>query len=195
MFDQQPYEEERAPLTVASRLLFLTFPDLDASARMASVARDLRVEHQLSGKTDATGRFHITLQHIGDYPALPYDVVEAAMEAASAIAMPSFTVTFDTASSFRSRGPHPLVLRGNHGVAGLLSLQQRLGAAMERIGLGPARRQSLTPHVTLLRDARSIDEQPIEPVTWTVRKFVLGYRLLGHSQYGPLRRWRLGEQR
>jgi 2'-5' RNA ligase len=50
---------------------------------------------------------------------------------------------------------------------------------------------AFTPHVTLLYDRRCIDEQPIEPVGWTVREFALVLSLIGKTQHVPLGRWQL----
>ena len=45
------------------------------------------------------------------------------------------------------------------------------------------------PHVTLLYDARSVDEHPIQPIFWTVTEFVLIRSMKGHDYLGrwPLR--------
>jgi 2'-5' RNA ligase len=45
--------------------------------------------------------------------------------------------------------------------------------------------------VTLLYDERGIAEHAIEPVSWTVREFVLVHSLRGQSKYIPLGRWPL----
>lgn len=48
---------------------------------------------------------------------------------------------------------------------------------------------SFEPHVTLLYDARNVDEYPLaEPVSWTVREIVLIQSRLGHTH---LAKWRL----
>ena len=81
--------------------------------------------------------------------------------------------------SFSGKPGHlPLVLRGE-GAAGVTALQNALGNALAKAGLGA--RQS-APHLTLLYDARRIDEQPIEPIDWTVREFVLVHSLLGQDE-------------
>jgi 2'-5' RNA ligase len=45
-----------------------------------------------------------------------------------------------------------------------------------------------TPHVTLLYDKRSVEEQPIEPISWNVREFALIHSMNGHTH---LARWPL----
>lgn len=99
------------------RLFFAIFPDTDAAARIAELARRLRGEHGLNGKLIDTARFHVTLLHLGDFAGLPQDIVTRAGEAAAAVAMPPFEITFDRAMSFLGRlGELPFVLRGGQGV-------------------------------------------------------------------------------
>jgi len=47
---------------------------------------------------------------------------------------------------------------------------------------------NFTPHVTLLYDPRSVEEHPIEPISWTVSEFVLIHSMQGHAH---LARWPL----
>jgi 2'-5' RNA ligase len=48
-----------------------------------------------------------------------------------------------------------------------------------------------TLHVTLLYDKRVVDEQPIEPISWTVREFVLVRSLHGQTRHTDVARWQL----
>jgi 2'-5' RNA ligase len=100
-----------------------------------------------------------------------------------------FEVSFDRTASFRGRlGNRPFVLIGEKGLHRLQSFRQMLGAAMTRRGLRRLANTNFTPHVTLLYDARSVDEYPIEPIGWTVAEFVLVRSLNGHKH---LVRWPL----
>lgn len=67
----------------------------------------------------------LALASIDGLPALPYDAVDIAMKAASAVTAPA-----------------------EQGIEGLVKLQQKLGAALQAAGLGV----HLTPHATLLRE-------------------------------------------
>jgi len=58
-----------------------------------------------------------------------------------------------------------------------------------RKGLKGWARRAFTPHVTLWYGEREIAENPIEPIGWTVREFVLIHSLRGHT---CLARWPLG---
>jgi 2'-5' RNA ligase len=59
---------------------------------------------------------------------------------------------------------------------------------MLRSGLRRVANSNFTPHVTLLYDARGVEEYPIAPLAWTVTEFVLIRSLGGHE---CLARWPL----
>ena len=181
--------------TPSDRLLFLTYPDMDAAARIAGRVADLRAEHGLRGKPVAPERLHITLNHLGDHAGVPQDMVALAREAAETVTMSPFDVVFDRVVSFGGKpGNLPFVLRGGDGLDQLLGFQQILAAAMRKTGsrLGKWAESNFTPHVTLLYDRQSVAERAIEPISWTVREFVLVHSLLGRTQHVVVGRWPLG---
>jgi 2'-5' RNA ligase len=175
------------------RLFFAVFPEPAAAARIARLAQRLCSEHALRANPLGTERFHITLHHLGDYAGLPQGLVAEASRAATTIAMPQFEVTFDRALSFHGRsGNRPFVLRGCDGLVSLEALHSVLRTALYGAGLAGGRaKPQYTPHVTLLYDDSLILERSVEPVTWTVREFVLVHSLLGRTVHVPLARWPL----
>lgn len=174
------------------RVFFAIFPDVDAAAQIARLARHQGSEHGLKGRPLATDRFHVTLHHLGDYVGLPGDVVAAASRAAATVAFPPFEIVLDRVVSFFGRPrSRPLVLRGGDGVAALIGFQQALGAAMAKAGLGRWAASHYTPHVTLLYDDHHVAEVGVETIGWTAREFVLVHSLLGRTRHVPLARWRL----
>lgn len=182
------------PPQPTDRLFFAVFPDTAAAARIADTAQGLRSQHGLRGKPLHTDRFHVTLNHLGDYVGVPDDLVTQAGQAAARVDLPAFDVVFDSASSF-SRQPRnrPFVLRGDAGVASLQEMQSALGKGMAACGLGRLVEHKFTPHVTLLYDDRAVAPQPIEPIAWSVREFVLVRSLLGKTEHRILGRWPLRE--
>ena len=100
-----------------------------------------------------------------------------------------FEVSFDRTASFRGkRGSRPFVLVGDQGLQRLMSFREMLGAAILRRGLRRVAQSNFTPHVTLLYDISSVEEFPIEPISWTVNEVVLIRSLRGHE---CLARWPL----
>jgi 2'-5' RNA ligase len=177
------------PSQPTDRLFFAVFPDTGAAEAIDRLAYNLREEHRLKGRPHAIGRYHVTLHHLGDFVGLPQDIVTQALEAAATVAMPPFEVAFDRAASFAKPRNQPYVLRGSDRLAGLVSLQQRLGDALARAGLNADRK--FTPHVTLMYDDSRVAEQLVEPIGWTVNEFVLVRSLLRQTRHERLGHWAL----
>ncbi|MGI8841889.1 MAG: 2'-5' RNA ligase family protein [Caulobacteraceae bacterium] len=174
------------------RLLFVILPDADAAAQIAGLAREKRGEHRLRGRPLAAERLHITLHHLGDYDGLPRDRVAAARRAAETVFMPTFDIVLDRTASF-SHGERnrPFVLLGSDGVAALMAFQHALGGSMTRAGLGRWVKSQFTPHVTMLYDDQNVEEQTVEPVSWTAREFFLVHSQLGQTRHIVLGQWPL----
>ena len=146
----------------------------------------LKRAHHFDGKLIAPERLHISLFFLG---GLPESQIRAACEAATDVRAEPFEVSFDRTASFRGRsGNRPFVLIGDDGLRRLQSFRRMLGAALTRRGLRRVANTHFTPHVTLLYDARSVEEHPIEPIGWTVTEFVLIHSMKGHDY---LARWPL----
>jgi len=173
----------------ADGLFFALLPDIAAAAQLERTAQQLGIRHRLNGAPLASERFHISLLGFGSHAGVPPELVAAASKIAAEVAGRPFEVTFDRAVSFLGR-PRPLVLCGEAGVADLIAFRRMLGDAIQTRGLGRVKPQ-YTPHITLLYDQRGIEEHAIEPVSWTVREFVLVHSVRGQSRYVPLGCWPL----
>jgi RNA 2',3'-cyclic 3'-phosphodiesterase len=183
---------DASPQRLTDRLFFAIFPDTSTAECVTQLAQRLRIEHQLQEKPYESGRFHVTLHHLGDYSGLPQGIVTAALQAAATVKAPPFELAFDRALSFsRGRDKLPFVLCGSDANADLMVFQRELGVAMAKAGLGRWVGTHYNPHLTLLRDKCCVAEQTIEAVAWTAREFVLVHSLMGKTKYVPLGRWPL----
>jgi 2'-5' RNA ligase len=170
----------------AGWLFLAVSPDAETAARMYRTAETLRRARNFQGALIRPQRLHITLFFLGDWRE---HIVRMACEAAAEIKTPPFDVSFDRTASFKGRlGNHAYVLLGDSGLNRLAAFRQMLGVAMTKNGLRQWAKPDFTPHVTLLYDRRQVEEQPIEPVSWTVREFVLIHSRHGHTH---LARWPL----
>jgi 2'-5' RNA ligase len=170
-----------------ARLFLAIVPDAAAAERIHRLAGILKRAHKFGGKLIAPERLHISLFFLGD---ISERVIRAAGEAAMQVRTEPFEVSFDRTASFRGRhGNRPFVLIGESGLRRLESFRWTLSAALTRSGLRRVANVNFTPHVTLLYDACSVDEHPIQPIVWTVTEFVLIRSLMGHHYLGrwPLR--------
>jgi RNA 2',3'-cyclic 3'-phosphodiesterase len=170
----------------SARLFLAVVPDAGTAERIHRLASVLKRAHKFDGKVIAPERLHISLFFLGD---MSERVIRAASEAATELRTEPFEVSFDRTASFRGRsGNRPFVLIGEGGLRRLESFRQMLGAALTRSGLRRLAKTNFTPHITLLYDARSVDEHPIQPIFWTMTEFVLIRSMNGHEYLG---RWPL----
>jgi len=175
------------------RIFFACLPDAQTAVRIRAFAEARKREHGLDGALILPEHLHVTLFHLGDWVSLPPEVVRLAKEAAEQVNIPAFDVAFARAESFRNRtGVHPFVLTGD--ITPWRALHASLAAALKRKGLGGATQGEFKPHVTLAYDKLRIKPSPIEPVSWTVREFVLVHSLLGKTEHNHLGHWTLCKQ-
>jgi 2'-5' RNA ligase len=184
--DPTSEHERRLP----GEVFFAINPDGDGADAAAGIARSLSVGQRLTGKPLSPERLHVTLLSIGRYPEIRQEVVEAACDAVAALVVRPFEVMFNRAMSYPTgRSTRPLALVGGDGTIEVEMLQRTLFAETKRIGLPVSRPPK--PHMTLLYDRRAVTEQPVPPVRWSVREFVLIHSLSGQSRHVPLARWPL----
>jgi len=180
--------------TQKDRLFLACLPDAGTAARILTLAENLQARHAMGGTLTRPEHLHVTLFHLGDWIALPDQIVAAAMMAAQQIRAAPFDVAFDKARSFRNRtGVYPFVLTGPDRGTSLQAFHRVLGAALKTQGLGSAVHGEFQPHVTLLRDTARIAPQAIPPITWRVQDFVLIHSLLGQTKHVHLARWDIKE--
>jgi RNA 2',3'-cyclic 3'-phosphodiesterase len=170
-----------------TRLFLAILPDAAAALRISRLAASLKRAHGLSGELIAPNRLHVSLFFLG---RLSGDASCAARTEAGELSVAPFEVRFDRTASFRGGpGSRPFVLIAGDGVSPLKSFRSRLGTWLAGNGFGRLAKTNFEPHVTLLYDARSVDEYPLaEPVSWTVREIVLIQSRKGHTH---LAKWRL----
>jgi 2'-5' RNA ligase len=126
---------------------------------------------------------------------VPARVISDAGEIAAGVAESArpFRVQFNHVVRFnRHHANGPLVLCGDDGVVGIERFQVLLHHALRRLGLARRSNSSFNPHLTIVYGSdRAIEEQDVEPVTWTATDFVLIDSLTGLTRHDTLGRWRL----
>lgn len=158
--------------------------------RVRTLTETLRKARRLSGAPVREDRLHMTFKRVG------YDceerMVQAACRAGDAVAAaPSFDVTFDSTMSFANEDHRPFVMLASTGETPLHGFLQTLDTAL-RIALPTIRLdRSVTPHVTLLYDKATVEQAPIEPITWTISDFSLIKSYQGLGIHKVIRNWSL----
>lgn len=175
-------------------VFFAALPDAATSARAREVTRDVRRRLELTATPIPSERLHVTLLSVGGFDgSCPPAVIDAAMRAAGTVSMAPFKVEFDRVASFSgSHGQRAVVLTGDgDGVAGFMRLKEALKHALMNAGLRLPRQPGSSPHLTMMYDENRTVDFTIEPIGWTVSRFVLVDSLVGQSRHMHLGQWSL----
>lgn len=183
-----------APANQVHRLFFALWPGDELRQRIADTAARLQHERAPGGRRIGMHRYHLTLQYLGEFDALPPSLVDHARSAAAAVRMAPFQLVLDRAGSFGNASV-PWWLGTEAMPDGLRALWDGLGVALARAGVRVRVRsgKALVPHVTILRDARQpLPSTAIAPLPWAVESFALIHSKLGaRSAYTLLGQWPL----
>ncbi|MER8482817.1 2'-5' RNA ligase family protein [Mesorhizobium sp. M1322] len=163
-------------------------------SRFSALQRQICGLNEITGSLLLEGRFHVSLQHAGDYKRLRSKIVFAARRSGRLVTVPAFEVTFRYAGSFpgppvtRGKLPsRPFVLLADNGP--VCELSRLLGAGMKANGLKSS--DHFVPHMTLAYDEKFIVRQLIDPISFVAREFILIHSLRGLTVYRNLDRWPL----
>ncbi|MCV3205021.1 2'-5' RNA ligase [Mesorhizobium sp. YC-39] len=163
-------------------------------SRFSALQRQLCDFNGVTGSPLLEERFHVSLQHAGDYKRLRSKIEFAAKRSGRLVIMPAFEVTFRYAGSFpgrpaaRGKPPsRPFVLLADDGP--VCELSRLLGAAMKANGLKSS--DHFVPHMTLAYDEKFIVRQPVDRISFVAKGFILIHSLRGLTIYKDLDRWPL----
>lgn len=167
-----------------ARLFFALWPDREAAAALAALARE--VAWTAHGRAVPEANLHLTLVFLGEVPA---SRAAALQRAADRVEGRPFRLALDQVGSFARSGV---------GWAGcseppreLLALQASLQGELEREGFAPEARR-YAPHLTLARRIGApVTAGPITPVAWQARELALVESARDRGGYATLARWPL----
>jgi len=175
---------------VRHKVFFAIRPSPDAAQEAHRLARARR---GLGGWLMPPDRLHVSLNHVASGADVPTHQVARAIEAAAAIAVRPFVMAFNRLGTWGGKpGDRAVVLWGDDGVAGALSLHRALHEALAGAGATRPAETPFEPHLALLRKERDRPPEFIAPVRWWVREFVLIDSVHGEGRHEILGRWTLG---
>lgn len=176
------------------RLFFALWPDEATRAQLAGSAAALKQRLHPTGRWIGAHRYHLTLNFLGDHPALPEPLAARAMEAAQTVRAQRFALRIEQAGSFNNRAI-PWWLGPAATPAELRQLWLRLRDALRATAVPYDAKLRLNPHITVLRDGTQLlAVTPVPVVEWAVRDFALIHSVLGaRSEYRVLGHWPLLE--
>ena len=159
----------------------------DAAASDAAIAIQSNLCADADGTAIKPDNLHVSLFPLGEWDIVPSDLIEIATTRVQAIESKPFEFKFDMVMSFTRRSGYCTVLAATHAPSELYSLQRKFVSRFE----GLVRAGSLTPHMTLLYTDQFIEKQPVEPVRWIAREFLLIHSFIGQARQEILGRWPL----
>jgi 2'-5' RNA ligase len=179
-------DELRRPGTV----YFAFKPDPIAADQAAEIGSLLCARHGLTGNVSQEV-LHVTICPIGHFPDLPEERVEIACKVAGALIAKPFEIMLDRIRTYpNGREKLPLVAFAGKGVPAAKLFRHALAADLRRAGIMIAKNLP-DPHMTLFYDRRVVIEEPIAPISWTVREFVLVHSIQGEGRHKLLGQWPL----
>lgn len=103
--------------------------------------------------------------------------------------MQPLQMVFNRAASFTADGA--FMLLGDEATnANVARMRRPLVAALRRFGLRPE--EVAMPHMTMAYNCgKVVDEQPIVPLAWTMRRFALMLSNIGNAHHEYLGEWAL----
>jgi 2'-5' RNA ligase len=178
-------------------MFFALLPDEEAKAEIIRIGERFVKSHRLGGSSVDIDRLHVTLTPIGKPDRLRQPLEGALLAAADNVRVTEFDVTLDSAMRFSNAGTDgrfPFVLCADAPtVETALTLRKALAHAQYAQGLFVPGVSSYMPHVTLLYgQGLEAIEQPIPPIRWRAREFVLIRSFFGQSKHEVMGRWSLG---
>lgn len=162
-------------------------PDPVAAGAACEMALHLKRENRLAGMPLKPENFHISLPLVWEGTEAPTDLAEIISAQVQAVRTPAFEIVLDMAMSFRQAKRYVLVLGTTRSVTHIYGLNRQLVLAMRR-GTG---RASFMPHMSLLYTDKPVEKQPVEPIRWTAREFVLVHSFVGLGRHETVARWPL----
>jgi 2'-5' RNA ligase len=188
-----PVPPIRLPSDGNNKLLILAKPDEETAARIVYRADQLATYLGFRGRLVRPELLHFTLHPIGLYSKVPQSIVDTIGECGNTVRMRRFTVSLNMVKNFHRKSGIPLiVLCGDDGVFGLRRLHDTLDDALAK-RIGSVRSLPFEPHMTLSYKAMRIPDMPIEPITFTIREFMLVNSVIGQGRHVVLLRWLLDD--
>ncbi|MGR8941247.1 MAG: RNA 2',3'-cyclic phosphodiesterase, partial [Gammaproteobacteria bacterium] len=146
------------------RLFFALWPDEAVREQCAKLAQSIVRSGEKSVRPE---NLHVTLTFLGNIDA---ETEESVLQAASAITPAHLNITFNEVSYWRR--PRILCLSGQTEGAELGVLVGKLTALSRKLDI-PVDSRPYSPHVTLVRKAKSPRDIMFEPILWTASGFCL----------------------
>jgi RNA 2',3'-cyclic 3'-phosphodiesterase len=165
-------------------------PEPDMTDHVVSVGNCLQAKHGMTGRV-SPAVLHVTICPIGCLPELSDERVEAACKVAGRLVAKPFEIILDRIRTYpNGQEKLPLVAFAGKGVPKADLFRHALIADLRRCEF-IFRRKLPDLHMTLFYDRCIVAEEPIDPIRWMVRDFVLVHSIHGKGRHILLGQWPL----
>jgi 2'-5' RNA ligase len=165
-------------------------PEPDVIDQVVPVGNHVRAKHGLTGIVSPSV-LHMTICGIGYFPVLPEKRVETACRVAGRQITKPLEMILNRVRTHRNwTGKPPLVAFADSGVPRVDLFRHAFIADLRRSGFSFTKKLP-DPHMTLFYDHHVIAEEPIDPIRWVVRDFVLVHSIYGEGRHEVLGQWPL----
>ena len=173
-------------------IFLAVLPNSAAIAAVSELGQKLTRVNGLEGNPIWPFRLHVTLFSVASGWDIPQSDIDLAMRVAAGIRVAPFEIVFNVTQSFYNpRNKRPFVLCSGNDLEALNGLRRVLAQDMKNAGFDGRIDPAFRPHMTLIWSSRLVDENPIVPIRWTAREFVLIRSHVGESRHEHLGRWPL----
>lgn len=188
--DRSPNGPLRGARRKPGTVYFAFKPEPEVIGQTVSVGNHLSVRHELAGSVRPSV-LHMTICAIGYFPMLPEECVETACEVARRQVAKPFEMILNRVRTYpNGKEKQPLVAFADSGVSRADLFRHALIADLRRNGFSIPKKLP-NPHMTLFYDHRIVAEEPIDPIRWAVRDFVLVHSIKGEGWHDQLGQWPL----
>ena len=154
-------------------LFFSLWPDERTRAGLIERAESIKQQHPTILNWFEPARYHLSLHAVRAKPEHEIAWIDKARTAAAQVRAAAFELCIDRAGSFPNPDRTPWWLGCAQTPEGLTLLWRELRDGLRHRDV-PLFASPLTPHVTMTYNARrDLPEQPVRPLNWAVRDFVL----------------------
>ena len=171
-------------------MYFAFKPEPDVTDHVVALGNHLRAKHRLVGKVSPTV-LHMTICPIGHLPELSDERIDAARKVAGNVVAEPFEIVLNRIATYpNGQEKLPLVAFADNGAPKAALFRHALIANLRRSGFAFGKKLP-DPHMTLFYDRCIVAEEPIDPLRWMVRDFVLVHSIRGEGRHVLLGQWPL----